>query len=275
MQKSLPLMDHYTLYVQDQITRKKLESTMFEYILNNRNRFGLYSWEHDLWVDYLAWLYPRLCRCIDRYKNKDSSFDAYIGSIIKWSAKEYLAREADHGITEQACWTAKSADQEVLEEEPEYGEITAAFSPVPNPRQVMALLLKCYYFISEDFIARAAPAVGVNKEKLRALVDKLRILRLEKEEEIRGLQERITCQFYRCMAFEQRMKAAPEGSARREHMEKSLGNARKRLQSMRKRLASFRLEASNREVAEVLGIPKGTVDSNLYALKWKWKRRRE
>jgi DNA-binding CsgD family transcriptional regulator len=39
---------------------------------------------------------------------------------------------------------------------------------------------------------------------------------------------------------------------------------------MKKRLAGLRLDASNRQVAEILRIPKGTVDSALYSIKKKF-----
>jgi hypothetical protein len=50
-------------------------------------------------------------------------------------------------------------------------------------------------------------------------------------------------------------------------MEERLERARKRYKAMRKRLGGIRMNASNRIVAEVLGIPKGTVDSGLFAIK--------
>jgi FixJ family two-component response regulator len=46
--------------------------------------------------------------------------------------------------------------------------------------------------------------------------------------------------------------------------------ARKRLEGMRNRLASIRTDPTNRQVAEVIGISKGSVDSGLHALKTKW-----
>jgi hypothetical protein len=39
---------------------------------------------------------------------------------------------------------------------------------------------------------------------------------------------------------------------------------------MRERLAAIKIEASNRQVARVLNVPKGTIDSSLFALKRKW-----
>jgi transcriptional regulator of aromatic amino acid metabolism len=50
-------------------------------------------------------------------------------------------------------------------------------------------------------------------------------------------------------------------------MEKSLAGARKRLIAMREHLESMRIEAPNWQIANIIGVPKGTIDSSLYALK--------
>jgi hypothetical protein len=158
-----------------------------------------------------------------------------------------------------------------LSEEPEYSEEPAAVKPVKNPRQILMLILKCYYSASDDFIQRAAPLAGVEAERLHLLVDELRRMRLGRDQEIRDLKARIACQYYRCISFEDRMLAAPENSAHRAEMTARLEKARKRLNCMRKRLKGMRKEATNKEISKVTGIPKGTIDSSIYALKWKWK----
>jgi DNA-directed RNA polymerase specialized sigma24 family protein len=271
MQEMLPLNKLFEQYTLGILQKKELEGLIFQYILEHYQCFHLYRWNKDECTDYLCWLYPRLSRAIENYRETGSSFDAYIRSIVHWSAREYRFREADHHITEYACWDAKTMDMVAYCPEPEYRETPPVFKPVSNPRQVLVLLLKSYYFISEDFLARIAPAIGINKEKLGLLIDELRKRRLERDEETRTLQERIYTQYYRCLTLTQRINAAPEGSAFREKMEQCLNRAKTRLKRMRKRLGAIRLEASNRQVAEVLGIPKGTVDSNLYAVKSKWK----
>jgi hypothetical protein len=52
-------------------------------------------------------------------------------------------------------------------------------------------------------------------------------------------------------------------------MKNSLEIARKRLASMRRRLKAMRTEASNRQVAGIMGVKKGTIDSNLYEVRQK------
>jgi DNA-binding CsgD family transcriptional regulator len=259
----------FNRYSQGDLSKKEFEELIFRFIIKNYQRFRLFDWNQDKCVDYLCWLYPRLSRAVETYKNTGASFDAYIGALVHWSAREYRTREAEHKITEYACWKAKAEEMAVHNPEPEYLEIRPPVKPFPNPRQVLILLLKSYFYVSEDFLSRAAPALGMGKEKLRQLVDELRKLRLRRDEEIRGLKERIFCQYYRCLAFEKKLELLPKDSVYYIRMQGRVLRARTRLTAMKARLASTRMEATNRQIAEVLGIPKGTVDSSLYSIKRK------
>ncbi|MEJ5190088.1 MAG: hypothetical protein WHT84_12815, partial [Breznakiellaceae bacterium] len=59
---------------------------------------------------------------------------------------------------------------------------------------------------------------------------------------------------------------------KRKIIEERLAKLDQRLKAVTRRCQSLRTSASNNEVAQVLGIPKGTVDSGCYLLKWQWKR---
>jgi transposase len=52
-------------------------------------------------------------------------------------------------------------------------------------------------------------------------------------------------------------------------MQKRLERAEKRLGNMKKTLKNLKGGASNRQVAKILGVPKGTIDSNIHAAKYK------
>jgi RNA polymerase sigma factor (sigma-70 family) len=268
MQENLPLDFLLHEFREGKLGKKELESSIFEHILKTSRQFRLYNWPRDEYVDFLCALYPRISRAIDKYQDEGSSFDAYIVTIVRWAAREYIQTEVNHRITEQTYWDACTQEMAVCETEPSY-DITGPCKPVSNPRQVLLLLLKSYYFLSEDFIDRVAPAIGMKKETLQCLVGQLRNLRIHRDEAIKDIQERIYSQYYRCIAFEKRMNAAPLGSARHEKLKTRLEKARKRLETMRKRFKRLRTEPTNQQVAQVLGIPKGTVDSNFFAIKAK------
>jgi hypothetical protein len=157
----------------------------------------------------------------------------------------------------------------VCEREPVYGSRAVPFKPVNNPRQALLLLLKSYYFISEDFIDRAAPAIGMTKEKLKCLIEQVRNMRLHHDETLKKVQDHIHTLYYRCITFESWMNASAAGSARYERLKIRLERARRRLVSLRKRFKRMRAQPTNKQVAEILGLPKGTIDSNLFAIRIK------
>ena len=254
-------------YLHGRINRKEMEGRLFMFIKNHPRRFSISMLRSDTRDDFISWLYPRLSRAIDRYADQGSCFDAYITAMVRLSAKEYSLRKKDHRIIEKTWWDAKAQEMAVMEEESEYLDIKPAPKKVSNPRQVLMLLLKSYYYLSDDHLERIAPALGLGKEELFHMVDKLRVIRVQREEVINGLKERIYCQFYRFLSFERRMQAASYHSAHWFKMKRCLETARKRLDSMRKRLNTMRIEASNEQVAGIMGVKKGTIDSNLFEVR--------
>jgi hypothetical protein len=261
------------IYRYGRMDRKELEARIFFKIRENVLRFKPEKMDRESCSDFVSWLYPRIKRAVDRYEDHGSTFDSYINVLVKLSAKEYCLRKKDHRIMEQTWWDAKAEEMMVCEEEePDYFEPKQDFSQVRNRKQVLLLLLKSYYFLSDDYISRAAPAIGMEEEELKKMVDTLRNQRLGQEERIRGLQERIYSQFYRCLAFENRMRAFPPGSSHGQAMKKRLEGAKRRLDTMKRRLATMRIDAPNWQIANLIGSKKGTVDSGLYTARRNYER---
>ncbi|MDR1248177.1 MAG: hypothetical protein LBK63_02630 [Treponema sp.] len=270
MRENLPLSKLLTRYSLGLISRKELEGQIFKFIMDNSQEFRPYRWDSEEYMDFVCAFYPRISRAIDNYRDKGTSFDAYIGSLVRWGIKETRTRETDRHIMEYACWEAKALDEAAVHEEEEmYLEPEPAFDKVSNPRQVLVLLLKSYRYMSPDFLERISPALNIEKEKLGELIDELREIRLHREENISALQERIYTQFYRCMVVEKKLRNAAPNSERHEKLRVRLSRGRKRLQSMRNRLAGMKTGASNRQVAQVLASAKGTIDAHLFTVKEK------
>ena len=263
------LQDHRSGHMN----RKELEGKLFMHIRKKPWRFFLTGFKNDTLDDFISWLYPRLSRAVDHYTDMGSSFDTYIISMVKLSAKEYCMRKKEHRIIEKAWWDAKAVEMAVAEEEQEYHKFPpvpsseAVPEKVPNPRQILMLLLKSYYYMSDDYLEQLAPALDMEKEELFYMVDKLRVMRVKREQTLNGYKERIHGQYYRCLAFEKRLQAAAPNSAHSIKMQRSLQTARKRLSALRSRLKKMRTEASNGQVAWIMGVKKGTVDSNLFAVR--------
>ena len=270
MRENLPLSKLLTRYSMGLISRKELEGHIFKFILDNHQEFRPYRWDEEEYVDFACAFYPRFSQAIDNYRETGSTFDAYISSLVHWGIRETRSRQTDRRIAEYAWWETRALDEAAVhEEEDMYNEPEPAFEKVVNPRQVLALLLKSYHYMSQDFLERICPALNMSLDKLKDLVDGLRELRLKREQEIQALQERIHTQFYRCIIFEKKLRRSAPDSALHEKLRNRLSRGRKRLQSMRNRLAMAKLAASNRQVAQVLESAKGTIDAHLFSLKGK------
>ena len=280
MQKPLSINELYSQYREGSLGKRQFEGLLFEVILENFGCYNLFGWERDECIDYLTWFYPRLSRAVDSYQDTGASFESYISSMVRWSTREYYSRTSNRYAAEHAAWAARMPDMYVHTNEPEYSEMeetpesifNGKLKTVRNPRQLLILCLKCYYYLSDDLLERFASLIGIEKAQLKHMVDTIRILRIKRDEETRLMRERIHTQFYRCIIYEKRLKTLHENSNAYIRQKIKLEKARQRLETMKKRLASIRPEATNTQIAGILGIPKGTVDSNLHALRTRLKK---
>jgi hypothetical protein len=85
------------------------------------------------------------------------------------------------------------------------------------------------------------------------------------------MKERIYGQFYRCIVYEHRLSYITENTTMYYKLKQRLIKARNRLEKMRKRVLKVRTYPSNREIAGVIGVTKGSVDATLYKLRAKLK----
>lgn len=268
------LNDYMNHYIQGTLEKKKFESIVYKCILDNYHYFHLDSDEEER-IDYLCWLYPRLSRAIDSYRDIGSSFDSYLNSVIYWSLREYRFIQAKNNLTEYAYWTARAEDMVVSENNDcllSYEEEDKkAVKHFRNPRQILFLLLKSYCFVSEDFLRCAAKSLNMTEKELQGLFLTIKNMREKNEKKIYILKEKIYSQFYHCINYEKQIKAVSPNSVCYKELSERLKRSKERIKKMREKLNKINQGATNSQIAEVLGIPKGTVDSTLYALKHRHK----
>ncbi|MDR2864741.1 MAG: hypothetical protein LBV68_03920 [Spirochaetaceae bacterium] len=266
--------------------KKELEAKIFIQILENPGSFGLLRYrDKSERADFLCWLYPRMSKSIEKFESTIASFDTYINSIVRYADKEFRGMKFSHYETECVIWDEKAHELSVSETEAAYcpdqgfeacaDENYPALLPlrkgetvnITNPKQALVLLLKSYYFLTDDLIACIAPCLGMDKNEIYKLTDQLHKLRFRTERKIRSLREGCFFQHFRCMSFEQKLNYTEKDSIHYEILSEKIKVHRERLVRMRRRLKNMRVEASNSQIARVLGIAKGSVDSNLYAIK--------
>jgi len=277
MQQS-SLNELHSQFTKGEINRANLEGLIYKYLFFNQEKTCLSHWKSHEYEDYVSWFYQRLKKVIDSYNDTGSSFEAFINKFILVSSKEYRVKITTQSVTEYSTWSARIPDFYVYEESPVYfydrnekilSKLIDKKNKRKNTKRILALILKCYYYVSEDFLDKAAEKLGIDNEEIREMMDKIRKIRQKKDDAIYLMKERVYTQYYRCIVYEKRLSYIEENTKAYSKLKLRLEKARERLENMRKRVTQIRTDATNRQVAEAIGIRKGTVDACLYKLKAK------
>ena len=272
----LSLNGLFSDYLSGEILRDQFEGLIYNYLVHNQEKTCLSHWKRDEYEDYLSWFYPRLHKAIDTYQDVGSSFEAFAARFLLVSSKEYRVRITSKAVTEYSAWSAQVPDMYAHEEPPVYihksaekmiNDLTIDKKGRKNTRCVLALLLKCYNYVSEDFAEKVAPKLGMDKKELLAMLKKIREIRQDRDDAVYFMQERINTQFLRCIVYERKMMLLKEDANAYAKLKSKHERARARLEKMRERIRNIRTDATNKQVAEIIGISKGTVDASLYKLR--------
>ena len=271
----------YSIFLSGEMNLADFESCIYEFLVSNKEKTGLCHWKQEDYEDFISWFYPRLKIAIETYNDIGASFEAFMSKYLLISAKEYHVRKTINSVTEYSAWSARVPEMYAREESPVYihndaqnviNQLLIDKKGRKSSKRILALVLKCYYYVSDDFAEKIAPLIGINKNELLKMLSVIRKKRQEKDDNIYLMKERIYRQFYKCIIYEKRLTMIKENTSAYNKLNGRLARARQRLEKMRKRLAGIRKEASNSQIAEVIGITKGTVDASLCRLKIKWEK---
>ena len=140
----------------------------------------------------------------------------------------------------------------------------AATSPTVR-RRLLYGALKTGHHLEEPQLAAAAQAIGCDLPRLRFLIDQLRHGRASAHRRLHLLRERRN----RAFAQLQLWSAAAHQTvdARRTHAVRRAARHRRAVEAAQAEISRVRVAPSNREIAALLGIPKGTVDTGIYWLR--------
>jgi hypothetical protein len=270
MQNLFSLNDLYTRYAAGLLKKAALETAIFKAVQKSLQRFGMVGWTRNECDDFVSSLYPRISRAIDMYQETGSNFDNYIGSVVSLAAKEFRSHQVHSYVEEAAAWITQIPEMYACENESVYNdeaEETGQQGQLKNPRQLLILILKCCNHVSPEFLERAAPRLDIDSNVINRLIDHLKEYRKKNEMENAILRERVNRQFFRCILFEKKIQLLSDDSPLVPRLKKQLEQEQNRLKKTRNRLIKMRIEPSNRQIAQLLGISKGTVDSALHTLK--------
>jgi RNA polymerase sigma factor (sigma-70 family) len=245
-----------------------------------RNRRGC---SEDDCGDFYLFFFPRLVRILSRFRDQGKPFEAYLNSVLRWQLKSYIrCRRRSERLWEVSArpelWEPAGEQEEVprLPEE-QFLQRTADLlgtdgrGVIRRPadrRRFLFFALKRVRELSDGALDQAADRLGMPREELRRPARELRGRLERREERLARMRVRRNRAFSRLAQLEQQLpREMDAGRARR--LEERIARLRRTLRKTQAVIARIPLQPSNREIGEVLGVPKGSVDTSLF-----WLRRR-
>jgi DNA-directed RNA polymerase specialized sigma24 family protein len=237
------------------------------------------GWDEDACGEFYLFFHPRLMRLLDRFRDQGKPFESYLCSVLGWQLRNF-ARERKHG---ERSWNVglrmeparvEGAADEAPESNEELAfpaigsEIASLIETNTDRRNLLFLLLKCSRNLDPEKSAALAGLAGISPQRLAGLMSDLRLNRAPREERLEIFRRRRNGAFSMVRRLETELVLELDEDRRKELLGK-LQKARRRMRGAMDRMARVGLAPTNREIAGILGVPKGTVDSGLYWLKKK------
>ena len=145
-------------------------------------------------------------------------------------------------------------------------QATSAATSETVRRRLLYGALKTGHGLEEPQVAAAAQAIGCDLQRLRFLIEQLRRGRASAHHRLHLLRERRTRAFAQLQLWSAAAHQAVDES-RRAHAVRRAARHRRTVETAQAEISRVRVAPSNREIAVLLGIPKGTVDTGMYWLR--------
>jgi hypothetical protein len=238
------------------------------------------GFEDEDCADFLLYFRGRIPSLVNRYAHTGRSFEHYLAKTMRWQLRSFARtrrrRSRMHELTRSAdIWDGLVGVAEGEPEEPRLvGPVVhrlAGSSMRRSPRgtaakRIVILALKASMVVSDGQLAEVARITGYSRAWLIRCRDELRSHVGRREGRRTELRQRRNRAFFRLRLAQDELAVTTE-EHRRERIRAELEQQARRLRAAQEQLARVPLVPTNGEIAETIGMPKGSVDSALHYMK--------
>ncbi len=236
-------------------------------------------WDDDQCGEFLCYFYKRIPGMVERFKYRGSPFEALLKVSIQFQMKSFASLVKQKMIAERVLMNRDFWEKTMLKSElhnhtraeiqPETAPIhpQTSFEEIRNNRglkkRLLLLLLRESSRISESLLAHFTAITGYKREWIENKVEEVRKITFQLE------GRRNICRHHRnqalfnscCIHEELTYETEPE---KREILLNKLDREKQNLRKSEESLNKIPKSPTHLQIAHVLGIPKGTVDSGLH-----------
>ncbi|ULQ59763.1 hypothetical protein K7I13_15145 [Brucepastera parasyntrophica] len=264
--------------------KEKTVQGMGEYLYMNLLKYPFRGMDEDVRSEFIVWLYPKLSLLLDRYDAGRSGFITYFDMLVHLSYRTFLRQQIIKQTKHQIFTMEEEAElKSIMEEnnnndwgmaaeEPEIPylcrnmdcrEKRKKYKDTLDNRQIFLLTCKAGMYVSDTMIKKVAAYTGYEETYIQTTIDRIRTQWFDRYEKLLRDREKRNEYYFRVRNCHSQMQLVDRESQRFSQLEKEYHYCAKRLEILQKSLIHRRRCPSNRFLAGILGISRGTIDTAL------------
>ena len=272
-------------YQQGKVSYETISGYICLYVYDYPRRTK--RWDQDRCSDFFVYIHPRLKKLADSFVFSGTPFEAYLNVTLKHQMNSFIRKVRDKEIKEDLfCKMCASGS---LEDEGSLYKIYDTFSyeisePVVSYRikAGQARTRKRLFFLAlshpdqldDETIPYLADITGYSTDYISRCCLAVKERVQHKRESLQRLKERKNGCYFQLLVIQKKIMDEPDPD-KRIWLEEQIQRLRYRIDRLSKMIAAkTACLVSHQDLAEVLGISTGTVDSSLFYLKRKGNRRK-
>jgi hypothetical protein len=228
--------------------------------------------------EFLLSFYPRINAVIRRYRVSGLDFEAYLQSCFIWHMKSYLATRIrktrqESILYQESCEAFLIENEttlwEVHEAEPELILVPQSDEPegvTRNSLRILLLALKCANEVNDRIINRVASRIGTHSSIVFHFVEILRTTMRNRTRRIQFLIEKRRRTYFRLHYFLE-LRRTCRDRFRAIKLEMQIRKEKHRHEAVNRILSITPKSPSHSDIARILGLPKGTIDSGYFYIR--------
>ncbi len=236
------------------------------------------DWDDDAAGDFFCFFFPKIPGLMDRYVYSGSAFEAYLYVHVIWSIKGFARKLKSRSyeetfITFESFWEVheRSPEEDFFSKEDISENLRVCFRideegtflDAKWKQRFIFLILRESEYLDNSLVESIVAATGVNRKWLMNCVVSLRSRMEKRRRRLENLRTRRNYWFSQYYILQLRIADTFEDE-KKEKLLRKLAYARTRFIRARERVIDMHAHPTNRDISEVLNIPKGSIDSGIH-----------
>ncbi|MGC9313594.1 MAG: hypothetical protein ACP5IA_12985 [Sediminispirochaetaceae bacterium] len=244
---------------------REIALASYRYIQNNR------TLSEDEAGDFFCYCYPKLTGLIDNFTYQGRPFEAYLYVSLRWHLLHYKRRINKQKLSRtvfsiSSFWEVAQYQPDCCAEEPEEADTGHIRLNATSRKRMIYLALRESEYLTHAMVEEIITITNIDRRwflncvmALKARLERRR-MRLEAARRYRNRY------FYHYHVLQIQLRQCSNPEMRR-ILESQLLRTREKLARSTARVQQIHVHPTNREISEVLNVPKGTIDSGIYYLR--------